>query len=186
MGRRKKETVEDSIKEVGFRVNVDHYTDITDECGQDEEWCRDSTTSSWTVNGLEIEEKYPDVTACFPVASGDQCYLVYAVHSTGDSFGHDENSQITYVDLFSTSEKAHAAAKVIQDHASWYRQVNNQYSRKNVTELENKYEQTYGVNITRENGNILLVDTGWNGYFESLSYVEVINLVIDGRRRYTL
>lgn len=179
--RRTKKMVKEIVADIGLTVHHNRHSEVTYEANPDDEWSRDSTTSSHSVDGISLASEYPDVTACFPVKDGDTIYLLYAVYSTGDSFGHDENSSIAYIDVFKTYEKAEKAAKDIRMHANWFKGVHGFVVPSK--EEKKKYASDYQVDIKRENGKTMDVFAGWNGYFESLSYVQVESFVVGPHKR---
>lgn len=174
--------------EIGLKVDYDEYREITRECDPDDRWSGEDSDSSWSVNSVSIVEKYPDVTACFPVKPGDNVFILYVVYSTGDSFSRNKDGMLVFIDVFLSRAKADAAAKAIQQHAAWCTNTRGYgLTPKQAKELQKKYTDAYSVNIVRENGSTLKVHASWNGYFESLSYVEAVNLEVGGGLvRYTL
>lgn len=182
--RKTKKTVE-TTPQLGLRVIYGGNSIVTREANPDDEWSKDDTSTTWGVDRLVLSNNYPDVTACFPVKTGDDVYLVYAVYSTGDSFSHSEDGSINFIDVFKTRKKAQKAAQDIRGHANWYRDMNERWSPLTAKErkvAEKLYENSYHVDVVREDGTQLNVYTGWNGYFESLSYVEVVGLTVGAEK----
>lgn len=170
--------------EIGLKVMHEGFSEETSEVDPDDRWSRASTSTSWSVDGIALEKEYPDVTACFPVVKGDGVYLVYVVYSTGDTFGHDENSTIVFVDLFLDEKKADVAASTIREHSDAGSRLSEyRLTAKERQRLVGKYKDRFSVDIVRENGKTMSVHAGWNGYFESLSYVEVAHFVVDTNKR---
>jgi hypothetical protein len=187
MARKRTKKVEaEKPVETGLDVFYSEYSDVTQAADPEDAWSRDSTRSSWDVHGIALSDKYPEVTACFPVADGDTVYLLYAIYSTGDSFGHDEDGRISFIEVFKTLEKAETAAKAIREHCDWYTGMHNRWtpmSAKDRKAVQKKYSSEYTVSIVRENGEKMDVHASWNGYFESLSYVEVASFVVGANKR---
>lgn len=189
MANKKKKVVVEETFETGLKIRTSQYGDITQAADPEDSWSRDSTHTSWTVEAVEPEPKYPDVTACFPVPEGTTVYLLYLVYSTGDSFGHDEDGRIAFVDVWTTREKAEAAATIVREHADWYKGVNTRWSpmtKEERLKYEKKFDNAYQVTVIRENGEPLQTYASWNGYFESVSYIEVASFVVNqnARKRY--
>lgn len=182
---KKKVKAKETLPEVGLRVVHDSYQCVTREYNDEGPYSRrDDTRTTWTVDGIELVDQYPDVTACFPLETGDSVYLVYVVYSTGDSFGHDEDHSIAFIDVFKTEERAKLAARGIREHRDWY--CSTRSSRMTPAEarkLRGKYASEHSVDLVREDGTVHMVCASWNGYFESLSYVEVAHFAVDAGKR---
>lgn len=173
-------------KPVGLKVLHDRHIEVTRERDETDRWSGEDTTSSWTVNGLVLTTDYPDMIPCFPVQPDDDVYLVYLVHSTGDSFSHSENGCISFIDVYKTHEKAEQAAKCIREHNSWYKGVHENWTpmtAKQRKTLSKKYKSEYTVDLFREDGSINSEHASWNGYFDRLSYIEATGFVVDANKR---
>lgn len=131
--------------------------ETTREPYKDDDWDRGDSYTSWDLLGCSIKEEgeYFDVIAPFEVKSGDSVIVVYAVYSTGDSFGHDEGACKEVIDVFKDMDKAEACVRAIESTTkSW------------DDRTEKKAEWI------REDGSAGKLDyVPWNGYFESLDYV---------------
>jgi hypothetical protein len=66
---------------------------------------RGETYTSHRLQGLRLDD-YGDVIARLPVKSGDSLWLVYAIYSTGNSFGWDSCDRIEYYSVHRTREAA--------------------------------------------------------------------------------
>lgn len=122
---------------------------VTRQADSDDRWDRDDTFTDWYVTGIKVvpKEDYFDVIAPFDVNKRDWYWLVYAVYSTGDSFGSDQDGCMEILDLFMDGDKAQACADSVDGSNS-------------------------SVTWIREDGSEgKLAYVPWNGYFESLSYV---------------
>lgn len=164
-----------STPETGLKVHSRCFTvNLGGGDDSDERFSRDDDLdSSWTVEGLEIRSRYPDVTVPAIVAPGDTVYLVYVVYSTGDSLSRHYNGSMTYIDCFTTAAKAEAAANRIRDHDEWASRGTGASRSKRGIKTDNcDFSEKRTVDIVREDGTLLSVYASWNGYFESLSYVE--------------
>lgn len=171
-------------KESGLKVICKSYCQYNND-GEDstESYCyRGTTNTSHTVEGLELVDRYPDVTCCFPVVEGDDVYLVYVIYSTGDSFGHDTDSSIVFIDVFQNKEKAEATAQLIRKHADWYLEKNARWARLDQKKKDQpSFKDSYSLEYIRENGKKNTLSTSWNGYFESLSSVVVEKFTINSK-----
>jgi hypothetical protein len=180
---------QDELKETGLKVSHEVYCITTRERNPDDRWSGEDTSSTHSVDGLSLAKEWPDVTAPFFVKPGDVVYLLFAVYSSGDSFSHHENGSIIYIDVFKTHAKAEKAAQTIREHANWYKGLHSRWepmTNKQRKALAKKYKSEHSVEIVRENGKKIDVYANWNGYFESLSYIEVSSCTVDavGRGRY--
>lgn len=149
------------------RLNVitNSYENTTREASTDDRWDRGNTHTSWSVNGLRlVDQEYSDVTADFEVKEGDTVYLVYAIYSTGDSFGHDENSRIEYITVHKDRSIAEANERALNGKTS------NQ-------DKNGKYD--WSINLQTDSGIVIPYFVPWLGYFESLSGVHVESFVVE-------
>lgn len=102
----------------------------------------------------------PDVTSQLDLKRGDPVYVVWAEWSTGDSFGHSENSESEAFAVFADSYSAEQFSKYLQEYT--------------VDEKERwgepwtvYYEAPDGQKI--HHSKIL----PWDGFFESLTEVHI-------------
>ena len=139
-------------------LNTNCSGECTREANTDDEWDRGDTHTSWYFGNAHISEKSYDqyIEVDFDVQQGDTIYLVGVVWSTGDSFGHDDGSCFELFAAYKEKSKADEAAKILESSASmsWHNKV----------KLPDGYELSY---------------IPWQGYFESLDYVEVFERVIE-------
>jgi hypothetical protein len=134
-------------------VNYDkHTTVVRESSGQ---WDNGDTSTSHEVHGIVLNSNdcsffSERLDIDFEVHAGEEYYLLYAVYSTGCSFGHDDNYCIEFIDLYKTKEKADEAYKLLDENAN-----------------ANK------ITFETESGKIHEYHTPWNDYFESISYIEL-------------
>jgi hypothetical protein len=97
-----------------LRVNYNKDTWVTREATEPE-WDRDDTDSSWSFNHVEVvtEKDSWDFAVPFDVKVGDTVYVVAAIYSTGDSFGHDDRYYCEYIDAFLLFSNALACSNVV-------------------------------------------------------------------------
>lgn len=184
--KRSKKPASHAVPDVGLKVTAHSYGEVTREADPNDRWSGEDTTSSWNVEGISLAKEYPNVTACFPVEAGDTVYLVFGVYSTGDSFSHHEDGSIDYIDVYKTHAKAEATAKTLREHNNWYRGMNDRWAPITAKErkaLSKKYKSAYSLEIVRENGSKMSVHIPWNGYFETLSYIEVASFTVNANER---
>lgn len=129
-------------------------------------WSRDSTRTEWNICGCDVEipPGYVEFDSIETNYSGN-LYALYAINSSGNSFGRDEQEYFTLIWVFNDLQMALNAKNKISDHATWYREL--RYNKKNK-----KYKSEYSVDIEIEN-DILTVHAAWNGYFEKLDEIDI-------------
>jgi hypothetical protein len=147
-----------------LRVNYDKDVWVTRKCDPEDRWDRDDTAASWTFNHVSIvKESDPwDIVVPFEVKAGDNVYIVAAIYSTGDSFGHDDAECCEYIDAFINEYKANDCTRAIEL---------TQKSYHDRTEKKAVW--------VREDDSIGKLDyVPWNGYFESLDEVRCEKLEV--------
>jgi hypothetical protein len=148
---------------------------VTNLGGSDPEdrWSRDSTETSWDVCGAGkgVPSGYREFNSMGTRLRG-KLYAVYAIWSTGDSFGSDSCAEFEIVWIYDNEKQALAVIDLIKEHAAWYRKKNALYSTKPV---EQKFPNEYMVNIPLPNGETMDMHTPWNGYFERLEDVACVS-----------
>jgi hypothetical protein len=147
-----------------LEVVNDHYSHTTRHPDTNDRWDRGNTHSNWTVSGLRLTNReYGDVTADFEVMAGDVLYMVYAIYSTGDSFGRDENGRIDYITVHKSGEIARANEKALN-------------AKTTLKGKNGDYE--WNVNLQTDSGIVFPYHVPWLGYFESLTgvYVEAFEV----------
>jgi len=181
-------------------VDYTSYCEATSEADPDDEWSRESTSTTHTVSGLKLTEgKDFDVVGAFVPHDDDGPYhLVSVVYSTGDSFGHDESRYIEFIQVFKTLEKAQECVEEIRKNEKLYNAKHTSYMRmdkEKLKELEDsllkdpktkKYEHDYNVCFKDEAGNIQKISAPWNGYFESISSVEIDSFELKKKLKYKI
>lgn len=117
----------------------------------DDEWSRDSYDGEVSVVGAKLvkEDSYDILGSEHEFAVGDVCYLVWAQYSTGDTFGRD-GGQYELLEVYPSYEVAKEREKVYEN-------------------LSDRRSENVGQAI----GYV-----PWLGYFESLDFVRVEELVI--------
>jgi hypothetical protein len=126
-----------------------------------DEWDRDDTHTSWVVYGLAFSE-YGDLHVSGPVQSGDGFHVIYAIYSTGDSFGHDSCGQIEAI-------MAHRNRDIAEENARRLREP--------IPQKSNFGEMT--VNLLTDEGEEVPYHRPWLGYFESLESLIVEELGVE-------
>jgi hypothetical protein len=104
-------------------------------------------------DGIEKTKEYPDIVSVHNLKRGDMCYVVWALWSTGDSFGCSRNGEYEALALFIDN----AAAEDFRNQL--------------IKSDNGSYE--YSTVIKCLDGQELTVNKGWTGYFESLSDINI-------------
>lgn len=89
-----------------IRILETCWTEETSIPDPEDRWDRASTSSSHSIEGFEVDVKWNDLTVSFEPDFNVPYFLLYAVYSTGDSFGHDAGANIEYFGLFEKYETA--------------------------------------------------------------------------------
>lgn len=105
-----------SAVNVLYDADVSTY-DIPDE---GDEYARPSTSTSYYITGAEMvidHESEPFNCLCATrLYQGQEIFVLTAISSTGDSFGHDDGGSIDFLAVFTTEQRALKAQSQIQAH----------------------------------------------------------------------
>lgn len=146
-------------------VNSSCHEYVTREGNREDPWDRDDTSCDWSFHDVSIvgSNSSFDLIAPFDLKSGDRVWVVLAVYSTGDSFGHDDRACCEYIDVFLDENKALDCVRAIEKTSGSRWDDNTEYASKWV----------------REDGSEGKLDyVPWNGYFESLDFVNCERLEV--------
>ena len=134
-----------------IKIVYDRHSYVTRRGDPNDRWARDDTDADTTIKGIEVvrDHDYFDITAPFEIDINKTYILLWAIYSTGDSFGHD-GGQVEFIDLFESQTLAAQAAQEIE-----------------------KQSDSYSVTYTREDGNETSFASPWHGYFERLQEVRL-------------
>ena len=124
----------------------------TDSPDPDDRWDRASTSTSYDIEGFEISKKYYDLSTDFEPEFNVDYHLLYAVYSSGDSFGHDVGYDIEFLGLYEKKETADLNLKRITDR---------------------KKEDEEPTTLLTDFGMCYEFYIPWFGYFESLDYITI-------------
>lgn len=136
----------------------------------EDRWSRDSTETSWDVYGAgkTVPSGYRVFDSMCTRLRG-KLYAVYAIWSTGDSFGSDSCAEFEIVWIYDNEKQALAVIDLIKEHAAWYRKKDDLYLSCSV---EQKFPM---VNIPLHDGETMGINAPWNGYFERLEDVACVS-----------
>jgi len=141
-------------------VNYHSRSWVTRERDPDDEWDRDNTASEHTLESISIADGYGYSTITYPgeVTPGEKVYLVYAVYSTGDSFGHDDAARVELISVHKNLDVARWNLQRVQGSSG------DDYTSKLV--------------LSQDNGQTWTINPPWCGYFESLDYARVAGFTV--------
>lgn len=133
-------------------LSTSSHTIQTRETYSDDSWDRGDTETSWHFGGISLEKpvgeyEYIEVDDDFDVTGN--IYLVLAVWSTGDSFGHDAGYCCEIFAAYNIREDAEKAETLLSTATNAFKKVH----------LPNGYEVSF---------------VPWIGYFESLDYITIV------------
>lgn len=134
------DTEQNNVTKYYIGVNATEHVSETSEPDPNDRWDRASTCTDWTINGIKVSRKEGYQLLPIEIDAGHPVYVVYAIWSTGDSFGHDENYGCEAMAVLPTREEAD----------------------KEVARL--KEVKDYSV--------------PWNGYFESLTTIDIVSGIV--------
>lgn len=140
----------------GYKITIEQECLFSEH--SEEQWGEWSSVYSNTIDKFFTkEDKHPDVVSEKEFKSGDKAYVVWAVWSTGDSFGHSEDSEVDAIAIFSDPSAA--------------------FDFKNQLEIFSDPDDYEPISFETKDGQIIKYYPSWFGYFESLSYIEVSEVV---------
>ncbi len=141
-------------------VIASSQTIVTRPRRENDPWDQDDTSTSWNLVGISTDKEkfgYKErVSVNFDIDPREHYYLLYAVYSTGNSFGNAIGYHFEAIDLYKCPKKAREALKIIEDNEDCV--ISNQ---KKTLEL------------LTEDGKVHEYTIPWQGYFEGLDYVKV-------------
>ena len=129
---------------------------------------RGTTTTHWDVRGLVLVNKddnsrylrHQEATeVAFKPEKGKVYHLLYAIYSTGDSFGHDEGRNLEVIGVYKDRKVAEENEKRLRE---------GKPEKKGLVQLKVEGRtELHGYHCA------------WNGYFESLDRLEVESFLLN-------
>lgn len=137
----------------GYKVDIEQYCDHNERSDED----YGSWSSSFTNSLSDIVRKtneYPDIVSSLDIAPGTRALVVWAVWSTGDSFGHSSGSGTEAFGIFTDLKSAEELQKAMEDYSSGNRKDD--------------------IVVTTSDGQVFKLGyMPWFGYFDSLDSVRI-------------
>lgn len=143
------------ISDIYLNLDYNKFSEEGD-CDHEDRWDRPDTYTTWEFAGASLVSVFR-YGLSYPVTNmnlqkGERVFIVLAVWNSGDSFGYDSNKWCEIFGVFRDEAEADAFGKKL----------------KNLKEGD-----TLSLAEDRE------IFIPWFGFFESLSYVEVLERVIE-------
>lgn len=153
----------------GIVYNVEIIDDThrhnTSEIDPDDSYDRPNTITDHNIVGfraaLESDDKYYDLAVSFEPNFKTTYYVLYAVYSTGDSFGQDDHIGIEFIGFYTENEL---------DVAN-----RNMHTIETHTGLGHDYKFSIMLR-TPNDGRNFEQTVPWTGYFEHLDYVNIASI----------
>jgi hypothetical protein len=132
------------------------YTTNTREPNEDDQWDRGDSYTDHHVTGISLSFGQSEVIGPDDVRVGETVYLVYAVYTSGDSFGTDYAANIDFVAVFRNQALADAVKR----------------------DIEKSDGKKSSIKVRLDDGRTFVYGFPWLGYFDSLCYVNVEKFVV--------
>lgn len=137
----------------GYKVDIEQYCDHNERSDED----YGSWSSSFTNSLSDIVRKtneYPDIVSSLDIAPGTRALVVWAVWSTGDSFGRSSGSGTEAFGIFTDIKSAEELQKAMEDYSHGNRKDD--------------------IVVTTSDGQVFKLGyMPWFGYFDSLDSVRI-------------
>jgi hypothetical protein len=160
-----KQEFKDRLAGKFFSIQVidETYTTDTSEPDPNDSWDRASTSTDHSIVGFqaapEKDNKYYDLVVPFEPLFEKDYFLLYAVYSTGDSFGRDDGQGIEFIGFYREEQVG----------------IAQENQRKIETHLRSQND-SYSIKLKSPEGKPFDQTTPWVGYFESLDLVEIVRI----------
>jgi len=136
----------------GYKVQIESYCIHSER--SDEEYGPWSSSYSNRFDCVAKTDKYPDISSSLDIAEGEDCLVVWAEWSSGDSFGSGDRNNTEAVAVF----KDYSCAKLLKELLLKHNDGNSGH----------EFEHTFSDGQT-----IKLSWVPWSGYFETLNEIRV-------------
>lgn len=145
----------------GYKLDIEHI--CTENKESDEpygDWYRDYSND---FKEIRKESTYPEISSSLDILPGTIVYVVWAEWSTGDSFGHSENSESEGMGVFLDTKSAIEFKEFLESNSS---------SNYNFKEDTKNFVSSDGQEFKFRN-------FPWSGYFESLSAIHLETTIME-------
>lgn len=119
---------------------------------------------------------YSELHSTIEAALGETVWLLTVGYTTGDSYGQDPETYHEYVDIYRSYDEAAYMAKAIRAHND----------RTKGFLKKSTGEESYVMPIRFGNGVTKNMHLPWGGYFESIEFIEVTEVIVgqSSRKRF--
>jgi hypothetical protein len=138
-----------------LRVIYTSHTETAREPDTKDKWDRGDTRTEHSVESLVIGEDHHNLTIDGDVNLGDELWVVYAIWSTGDSFGTDFCQEIEFITAHRHESVAEHNASVLRNLGSW---------------AHDPVSRADGM-LALDDGTMMKYHAPWAGYFDHLDNV---------------
>lgn len=119
------------------------------------------------------------LSASIPLEQG-RYFALIVMYETGDSFGRSPDPRYEVIDVYKTYDEAAAEATKVRAHADEYERREN--FRYNPSEDDPPFDGL-NISIRHANGEEKNMFAYWNGYFEEILSIDVIEVAIGVTKR---
>lgn len=131
---------------------------------EDDEWSRDSYATEHNIVGFksapDAANKYYDLTVPYRPEDDEVYYILYAVYTTGDSFGSDPGRGIEFIGFY-TKDQLDVAEE----------------NMRTIEKNDASRSEGFSIKLKTPDGKKTFSQScGWKGYFESLDYVNIVSV----------
>lgn len=136
----------------GYKVTIDSI--CTSSFSSEEMYGEWGTESENIFKSISKTKDHPDIVSSLDIKEGEECFVVWAEWSSGDSFGQAYRGSCEPLAIFKDHQSAKAFSKVCED------------------------SKNYRVTVNTPDGQIIEVFVAWGGYFENLEAIRIENVAM--------
>lgn len=99
------------------KILFENFSEESRAPTSEDDWDRGDTTTYWTIpSTFDVTEEmdWHSEPLGFEPIPGQMYYMVYAIWSTGDSFGHDERAHCESFGIYKTEKEAEARKAALE------------------------------------------------------------------------
>lgn len=157
------------------------YFYVMREADPDDRWDNDDTATDHNVTGVRAvsSKEYYDLVVDFE-PNNEPAYLLYGIYSSGDSFSNSDG-HIEFVGLYRDKNVAWENYRKLKEHNEIYRLLNERWGvtpteRKAAERKHKDFDERSIELVTDNDGTTINILVPWNGYFENLTQLEVLEV----------